>query len=81
MRKFLPQTVRTASQELKIATIAQDLELLPDFCPHVFIGWIKRTKTGFEPINVLDRELPFADGVAAAHNVDQPTARSWFLVA
>ena len=55
------QSVSAATQKLKKATIAQDLQLLAYLLANVLIHWVKSAQMGLECVDVLEGELIASD--------------------
>lgn len=81
-RRSLGQSppILSTPQKFDEPGVAQHLQLLPHFLPHVHIARIEPPHVLFEPIDISDLELSAPDCFNAVHDFDQPPPRCGPLV-
>jgi len=69
------QTVIAARDEINKSAVAQVLKLLTNFGFDVLVTGIEITEMPLESIDLVEREVAFAERFHALHDVEQPAAR------
>src|SRR4051812_31592099 len=69
------QTITAARNEIQKPAVAEILKLLPDFRPDVLVAGIELAQVPLERVDLVQRELAFAERLHAFHHVEQPAAR------
>lgn len=68
------QAVLTARDEIEIAAVPQELELLTNLLLNVPVVWIKTAQFDFESIDVVEIKVFLPNQFHTLHNLNQPAA-------
>src|SRR5437773_1408476 len=69
------QTIISPRNEINKSAIAQILKLLAYLGPDVLVAWIKFAQMPLESVDLVKREIAFAQRLHTFHDVEQPAAR------
>jgi hypothetical protein len=72
MSSTLPQTIRSFTDEVEVASITEKLKLLTNLRLHIVVAWIDLAQPLFKGVDVINIKFSLPNKLDALHHFDKP---------